>query len=133
MTRRTDLALRALRTLESGPGHLRARELALDVGTSAEFLTQVMQPLTQIGWVTSLSGPTGGYSLAVSLQDKSMLELIELMEGETNTGRCVLRSGECTARQTCALHEPWTAARKALTASLDRIPISDSHTGDTNE
>ena len=59
VTRRSDLAIRALLALSEGRGRTKAAELADEVGTSKGFLTQVMNPLVQQGWVRSDPGPTG--------------------------------------------------------------------------
>ena len=64
VTRRSDLAIRALLALHAGPERTKAAQLAEQVGTTKGFLTQVMNPLVQQGWVRSEPGPTGGYVAA---------------------------------------------------------------------
>jgi Rrf2 family protein len=128
ITRSSDLAMRALRLLETD-GQLTAGALAQQLDSSPQFIPQVMNPLVRAGWVASESGPRGGYRLAGSLGDKSVLDLIELTEGPTDNGKCVLRQGPCSGQDTCSLHESWTEARKALTERLADLPISNHGRG----
>ena len=124
--RRTDIALRALRELESAAETLQAATLAERLGSTPQFMPQVMKPLVQAGWVTSDPGPRGGYSLQSDLGDLTMSEFIEVMEGKTDNGRCVLRAGPCPGSEECSLHEAWAEGRQALTDRLSAIPVSGS-------
>lgn len=67
VTRKTDLALRAMRALQPG-GTKKGKDLALLVGATDHFLPQVMSPLVRRGWVVSEPGPRGGYRLSRPLE-----------------------------------------------------------------
>jgi Rrf2 family protein len=125
LTRRTDLALQALQTLDGARRRVKGAELAESVGSTPAFIAQVVAPLVDQGWVDSAPGPLGGYRSDCRLDDISLLELIEAMEGATDTGECVLVDRPCLADEPCALHEPWTRARSALMAELATTSISD--------
>jgi Rrf2 family iron-sulfur cluster assembly transcriptional regulator len=124
ITRRSDLALRALRHLEATAETVRGADLAEAVASTAQYLPQVLNPLVRTGWVASDPGPGGGYRLAAPLQGRSVLELIELLEGETDTGVCVLRDGPCSGAERCSLHDAWVVSRGALVDILSAVPIS---------
>lgn len=124
ITRRSDLAMRLLRALESATEPVRAFDLAEQVGSTPQYIPQVLNPLVRAGWVNSEPGPRGGYRLSGPLNDTSVLKLIELVEGKTDSGHCVLRGGPCHGSEQCALHDAWAVAREALLDRLDRIPIS---------
>ena len=70
-------------------------------------------------------GPTGGYALVADPAHLSMLQVIEAVEGPTESGRCVLADGPCSQNVPCALHEPWTRARALLLGELHRTAIAD--------
>ena len=128
ITRRSDLAIRLLRILERTEEPQRAVDLAKRVGSTPQFVPHVMKPLVQAGWVGSEPGPRGGYSLAMPLDSISVLTVIELIEGETDTGACVLSGGTCGGPVQCALHDAWSMARTALLERLDRVPVSTNTT-----
>ncbi len=124
LEQRTDIALRAIQQLHARGGRVRGRELAPALGTTTNYLPQVLRPLVRASWVDSTPGPTGGYELVVDPYDVSLLELIELMEGPSSPAPCVLRGGPCGKRDdTCALHDPWQGAREALIRELAATPV----------
>ena len=123
ITRRTDLATRALLALDPAR-RTKAAALADAVGTTAGFLSQAVSPLVARGWVGSDPGPTGGYRLLVDLEDVSVLDVIEAVEGPTDDGRCVLEDRPCAAQGPCALHQPWVHARAELLARLAATPLA---------
>ncbi len=124
ITRRTDLATRALLELDRLGRRAKSAELAERVGTTPGFLSQALTPAVAEGWVRSDPGPTGGYSLLADLDDVSVLAVIEAIEGPTDAGRCVLEARACGEGGPCALHQPWSTARSVLTEQLSRSPLS---------
>ncbi len=123
LTRRTDLALRAIRFLETARRRVKRTELGEAVGTSPDFLAQVMGPLVRSGWVNSGPGRGGGYRLEVDPRSISVLDLIDAVEGVPDEDRCVLRGGPCDPQARCALHEAWTGARAAFLDELRNTPV----------
>jgi Rrf2 family protein len=129
VTRKSDLAIRALRSLAAAPAWVQGDDLAASVGTTRGFLVHVMAPLVRARWVQSTPGPQGGYRLRTPLEAVTVLEVIEAIEGPLVAAACVLEPDrDCaTARpgvsRPCALHEPWQAARSALRAELARRPV----------
>jgi Rrf2 family protein len=124
VTRRSDLALRTLLALHGRPDRAKAAVLAEEVGTTKGFLTQVVNPLVQRGWVRSDPGPTGGYAATYDPDEVSVLAVIEAIEGPVDTGRCVLEDRPCASAGTCALHRSWTQARSHLLDDLASHPLA---------
>ncbi len=123
LTRKTDLALLALRSLYRTGRRMAASELAESISTTRAFLPQALSPLIRQGWVGSQTGPSGGYELAVDLSGVSILDVIEAIDGPVETGHCVLRGGPCGESAFCSLHEPWSRARAAMAGELARTPV----------
>lgn len=124
VSRKADLATRTLLELARTGQRSKASALAAAVGTTPGFLSQVISPLAARGWVRSDPGPTGGYSATVGLDDVSVLDVIEAVEGPSDTGRCVLEDRPCGGERQCALHVPWTRARTSLLQELAETPLS---------
>lgn len=118
VTRRSDLAIRALLALGAGDSRTKAADLAASVGTTQGFLIQVMNPLVRAGWVRSDPGPTGGYSAVFDPEEVSLLAVVEAVEGPLDNGRCVLADRDCDQHDTCALHHAWARARTHLRDDL---------------
>lgn len=126
VTRKSDLAVRALRILAEAPERLKGPQLAERVGSTSAFVSQVLTPLVRVGWIRSEPGPAGGYSLVVDLETVSVLAVIETIEGPTDAGRCVLADRPCSEGGNCALHVPWLGARSRLMAELDATSVADA-------
>ena len=65
ITRRAELAVRALALLGRSSERVKASVLADGLGTTVSFVPQVLGPLVRAGWVRSDPGPTGGYRCVV--------------------------------------------------------------------
>ena len=126
ITRKSELALRAVRELAGAPESRKGEALAAAIGTTPSFLAQALTPLVRARWLRSDPGPRGGYRLARPADELSVLELIEAIEGPTANGRCVLSRGDCAevtrSGAPCALHDAWTTARVSLLGALARQP-----------
>jgi Rrf2 family protein len=129
ITRRADLATRALVELAERGTKTKAADLAEKIGASAGFLAQAMTPLVTRGWVRSEPGPSGGYVAAADLSEVSVLDVIEAVEGPTDTAQCVLEDRACSGGGPCALHQPWSRARSQLLRELDATPLSSLAAG----
>ncbi len=126
MAQKTDLALRALHLLADRDESTRAREMAPELATTHHYLPQVLRPLVKAGWLKSDPGPSGGYRLAVDLDNRSLLGLIEMMEGPSDDQVCVLKGGPCGDGETCAMHTSWLEVRTSLIDQLSSISISST-------
>jgi Rrf2 family iron-sulfur cluster assembly transcriptional regulator len=124
ITRRADLATRAMLILAAARDRTKAASLADHLDTSAGFVAQAMTPLVAQGWVRSDPGPSGGYTLVADLDEVSVLEVIEAVEGPTDTARCVLEDRACSRGGHCALHIPWSRARTELLGELADTPLA---------
>lgn len=135
VTRKSDLAIRAMRTLAARPDGMRGGELATSIGATRGFLVQVMAPLVSARWVRSTPGPQGGYQIRARGNVVTILDVIEAIEGPLVATTCVLEAQrDCAATgapasEPCALHEPWLAARSALRAELAGRPVVDTDPG----
>jgi Rrf2 family iron-sulfur cluster assembly transcriptional regulator len=125
VSKRSDLAIRAVRYLDTHAGRVSGSEIAEAVGTSVPFLSQVLTPLVAEHWIDSRTGPTGGYALMDAGRDMSLLELVEAIEGPVIDGHCVLEGSDCDGTDPCALHTMWSGARSALMASLADVRVLD--------
>jgi Rrf2 family iron-sulfur cluster assembly transcriptional regulator len=121
-SRRTDLALRALRVLaEEEELRIARTDLAHRLGTTPSYLSHVMAPLVRCRWVISDRGPGGGYRIAESAYQVRLLTVIEATE-DPEADRCVLRNEPCSGTEACPVHAVWAEAKNALLDGLDMIP-----------
>ncbi len=123
LLKRTDLSLQALGQLADSGDIVAGSRLAAAIGTTTSYLPHVMKPLTARGWVTATSGPHGGYRLQGNLDEISVLDVVEAVEGTTDNQQCVLKGAPCPTVDTCAFHASWVKARDALVNELGGLPL----------
>ena len=126
LSNRTEFARRVLTLLASSPDEaLKGSRLAEAVGTTRNYLPQVMRPLVNAGWVTSDPGPTGGYRLGSAADSATLWDLVVTVENSVDDGRCVLTGEWCHPDHPCSVHSAWKKARATLQQELEREPAID--------
>jgi Rrf2 family protein len=121
--KRTDLGLQALERLARTTSPVAGSQLASAIGTTTSYLPQIMKPLVSKGWVGATSGPNGGYLLQEDLDRLSVLDIVEAVEGPTESGQCVLKGAPCPTVEWCGFHSSWVKARDALIDELGRTTL----------
>jgi len=120
LTRAGDYAMRAMLALAAhdAAGPLSSRLIAAEWDIPQRFLTQVLRRLAEGGLVEPVLGRNGGYRLAKSPAEISLLAVIDIVEPPPVRGVCVLRGGPCRSDGTCLVHDTFTAARAAFLRPL---------------
>lgn len=124
VTKQCDLAIQAILLLDQSGEKMKSGEIGDAIGSTAGFMAHVLRPLVKKNWIRSDPGPTGGYSLVISLDGVSVLDVVEAIEGPTENGKCVIADFSCSQESPCALHNSWTKARTQLLRELSGISLS---------
>lgn len=124
----TDYAVILLAAMEGS-----SRDHLISVSTLSEKLhlgqatiSKVLKLLNKAELIHSIRGVHGGYYLAHSLDDISVADLIEAMDGplaltacvETNEGAC------CSAAGLCAIKGGWDVLNYEMIALLRSFPLT---------
>src|SRR5579883_219209 len=83
LTRASQYAVHALAYMASLEGNrpMPSHLVAQAQGIPERFLLKVLLPLVSVGVLRSLKGPNGGYQLARSPREISLLEIVEAIDG----------------------------------------------------
>jgi Rrf2 family cysteine metabolism transcriptional repressor len=104
ITTKSPYALRALAELgRSGEGPVPIGDLARRRDIPVQFLEQLFAVLRRAGVLRSQRGVKGGYSFARRAREVTVLEVVELLEGEL--GADAAASGEVWAQAVGAVRE----------------------------
>jgi len=122
LTRAGDYAVRAMLALAEvdaeSPAWLSTGRISTSMGIPPAFLPRVMRDLMRAGLIQARTGRSGGYRLARSAAAISLMDVIAAVEPDEDPPRCVLRGIACVSDGRCAVHEPFIAARAAMTDRL---------------
>lgn len=94
------LALHAMALLaQSAPERRTAADLAQRLDASEAHLAKVLQRLRRARLVESVRGPQGGFVLARSPEEITLLEVYETVEGSLDDALCTMDKPVCRGEQ----------------------------------
>ncbi len=126
LTRRGDYAVRAMLHLAgTDAGRATGPAIAAGTGVPGSIVPQVMGDLVRAGLVANQLGRNGGYRLARSADEISLLAIVEAVEGDGRRRTCVLRGGPCSRDGRCAVHDAFFTAQEALLGTLGSVSLAD--------
>lgn len=92
---------------------LSTKALAEFHGIPKEYLSKALQALSQAGLIKGILGPKGGYRLALPPEEITFLDIVEAVEGSTNSFNCTEIRGNipCQSKTEVAFDKPCAIAR----------------------
>ena len=96
INRETDYALRIMRCLARSGSFIDAATIAKTIDVPARFTLKILRKLTQGGLLCSKKGAIGGYALSKPANEITMLDIIELIDGQIAISRCLCGDFVCS-------------------------------------
>lgn len=133
MAKGVEWALHTLLNLDMiGGGPVGSGQLAEAHGLSASYLNKQLQQLARAELVVSVPGPRGGFRLARPLEDITLRDVVEAIEGSTQVFhcteiRCSGKIGELSPPPTgmCAVNSAMRRAEQAWHQALAAQTLAD--------
>lgn len=101
------------------------REIAARQGLPEKYLEQVLIPLRNAGLVRGVRGAGGGYRLARSPLEITLLEIVEASIGDLAVVDCTADPGYCSRAETCATQVVWREMTEAIRDTLRSRTLAD--------
>ncbi|MFQ9872656.1 MAG: RrF2 family transcriptional regulator [Oscillospiraceae bacterium] len=95
ITLESDYAVRIVDCLVQAGARLDARTIAERTDVTLRFSLKILRKLVSAGIVKSFKGTQGGYELARALNEMSLGDVIEAVEGEYAISRCTKEGFTC--------------------------------------
>jgi Rrf2 family protein len=102
-----------------------AKEITLKYAVPFDVVSRVLQILNQNGVVKSIQGVHGGYHLIKSLDELSMKELIEYIEGPMALVKCLSGEDDCELKTQCNILTPVGALNEKLKNFYAELKLSE--------
>lgn len=93
-----------------------------------QYLTKIFASLARVDIVTPIRGKNGGYVLARSPGDISLLDVIEAVEGPMALNCCQHDPPKCDLYD-CPVRPVWTDLQRVVTSRLGGVHLSDCVNG----
>lgn len=122
LSQASDYAFRAVIYLaKQGVGNrVEAQEISEAENIPKRFLFKNMRKLAQTEIVESYRGKYGGYALAKSPSEITLLDVVEVIDGPIEVNRCLVEPEACNKEglDTCKIHHALYDVRETITAKL---------------
>ncbi len=126
LTTRTNLALRTLMVCAvNGDRIVRKADVAEAINASENHLAQVINQLGQAGFITTLRGRHGGFTLALPPQDISVGAVFRSFEADVPFIECFSEANTCPLKGVCRMGDHLARAVEAFYATLDPVSLHD--------
>ena len=129
----TDYAFVILDVLAERPLEpMSAQAIAGLTKLSEPTVSKIMKMLAKGGLVTSMRGAGGGYTIAKTGDQLSLLEVVEVMEGRLKLVECIDQSHDCAVRDRCNVQGNWNGVNAILRNALAGWSLNDLKQGRAN-
>jgi Rrf2 family protein len=88
-----------------------AEEIAKNLSIPKEFVSKILQNLTESGIVASKKGKSGGFCLAKDPKNIRLIDVVSAIDGLALFNKCVLGFPDCSPDNPCPLHSDWGKLR----------------------
>lgn len=99
-----------LSTVEPGTV-ISADEIARKLSIPKEFVSKILQSLTDYGIINSKKGKSGGFALAKDPKRIKLIDVVAAIDGLGIFNGCVLGFPNCSPDHPCPVHDKWGALR----------------------
>ena len=82
------------------------------------YLAKILQQLSKHNIISSVKGPNGGFYLSEKNMEKSLMEVVQCIDGLDAMTTCILGLKECSDGNPCPMHEHITGSRKKILSVL---------------
>lgn len=101
-----------------------ASSVAQETGISVPTVKKLLKRLTQSGLLISHRGTKGGYFLARSADQISVLEIIQSIDTQTGIIECGDHHSHCSLESVCDVKSNWRVIDNAIQAALASVMLS---------
>jgi len=92
-------------------------------GVPKQYLEQLLGNLRRAGLVTTVRGAQGGYQIAKSPQEISILDIIDAMEGPLELSECMTDKNQCTLSCGCPVRRVWEGLTNSINNELAQVRL----------
>jgi len=108
---------------DQGPTPL--REIAKRQDLSVKYLEQLIIPLKAAGYIRSVRGARGGYTLAKKPDKINVGQIIKVLEGGLSLVDCVEDPKVCEREKNCPTRDIWLRMIERLLEELSSLTLRD--------
>ncbi len=101
------------------------REISEREEISEKYLWHLINPLKALGLVKATRGAHGGYILAKSPSEITVMDILQVLEGPLCLVDCVEKPAACKRSAICISREMWGDVAKGIAKTLESTTLAD--------
>ncbi len=102
-----------------------SKRIAEEMDIPAPFLAKIFQTLSKEKIIKSTKGPNGGFYLTKKELSKTLLDIIECIDGLDIFNNCFLGLPKCSDESPCAIHHIIVPFKRALKEEVFNKTIAE--------
>lgn len=99
------------------------KEIAKGIDAPEHFIAKILQELSRKQVVQSLKGPTGGFYLDNRSLQRSLADIVKVVDGDHLFVGCGLGLKQCNESKPCPIHFEFKKIRKEIQVMLENAEI----------
>ena len=104
---------------------LGSKKVANLIDVPAPFLAKILQKLSKTKLILSTKGPNGGFYMTDKELSRSLMDIIECIDGLEFFKSCFVGLPRCSDENPCAIHHVASPCRDILIRELSERTIAD--------
>lgn len=128
LSRSSELGIRAVLyiALNSDETHKAGiKEISDQLEAPTHFLGKILQQLSRHEILSSTKGPNGGFYMIKSQRKKTLLQVVEVLDGKHVFKKCGLGLKYCSDQRPCPIHHDFAKHRDGIRDMLAARTIED--------
>ncbi len=109
----------------SSEQNIPVRDVARELGLPSSFLSKILQTLSRYGFLNSVKGPKGGFSLSEKGAGSTIAELVAVVDGPMNFDMCLAGFSPCSEENACPFHHEWKRIREEIRELVNSRDIQE--------
>lgn len=111
--------------LHEGESPRLMKEIAESQQISEKYISRLILPLNEAGFIESLRGAKGGLRLLKQPKEITLLDVVEAMEGTVSVVECVIDKSFCPKSNDCSACKMWSGLNKKIRKAMTEITLKD--------
>ncbi len=101
------------------------KDISKPINVPQAYLAKLLQELAKEGIISSARGPKGGFYLSRENRNNSVINIVNIIDGEKRLTTCMLSLEKCNEDKPCPLHNILSASRKEILKNLNHKTIKE--------
>ncbi|MGJ7033217.1 Rrf2 family protein [Niabella hirudinis] len=106
-------------------GRVGIKQIAEGIDSPEHFIAKILQELSRKGLVESMKGPTGGFYLEKASLNRSLADIVKIVDGDQLFLGCGLGLKQCSEANPCPIHFKFKKVRKEVQTMLENAKLGE--------